>query len=270
MVTDRHIQAPVFTSKNVCSFTGKERDAETGYSYFGARYYDSDLSGLFLSVDPKADKYPSISPYSYCAWNPVRLVDPDGKTWETENDKKKANKKIKDSKYIINDLKTYQTELQKTLESNTLSEYKRSEKEYELSEIENQITLLSDLINGINELSDSDVRYTLKPSRAAINKVKRHATPGMLYVINFQSNNDGNLVHEMTHAIQVDRMEHDRIKEMSLIDMECGAYSTQFSFSPKSMPNSDSSEIPSSRISADWVRKVYYFDNGKHYPYEDL
>ena len=60
------------------SFTGKERDAETGFSYFGARYYDSDLSGLFLSVDPMADKYPSISPYAYCMWNPVKLVDPNG------------------------------------------------------------------------------------------------------------------------------------------------------------------------------------------------
>ena len=25
-----------------------------------------------------ADKYPSLSPYAYCAWNPVKLVDPDG------------------------------------------------------------------------------------------------------------------------------------------------------------------------------------------------
>ena len=61
------------------SFTGKERDPETGYSYFGARYYDSDLSGLFLSVDPMANKYPCISPYAYCVWNPLKLVDPDGR-----------------------------------------------------------------------------------------------------------------------------------------------------------------------------------------------
>ncbi len=60
------------------TFTGKERDSETGFSYFGARYYDSDLSGLFLSVDPMSDKYPNISPYAYCAWNPLKLVDPDG------------------------------------------------------------------------------------------------------------------------------------------------------------------------------------------------
>jgi hypothetical protein len=34
---------------------------------------------MSLSVDPLADKYPSISPYAYCAWNPVKLVDPDGR-----------------------------------------------------------------------------------------------------------------------------------------------------------------------------------------------
>ncbi len=63
----------------VSSSTGKERDSETGFSYFGARYYDSDLMTGWLSVDPMADKYPSLSPYAYCAWNPVKLVDPDGR-----------------------------------------------------------------------------------------------------------------------------------------------------------------------------------------------
>jgi hypothetical protein len=39
---------------------------------------DHELMTMWLSVDPMADKYPSISPYAYCAWNPVKLVDPDG------------------------------------------------------------------------------------------------------------------------------------------------------------------------------------------------
>ncbi|WP_405375396.1 RHS repeat-associated core domain-containing protein [Pseudobutyrivibrio sp.] len=60
-------------------FTGKERDEETGYGYFGARYMDHELTTMWLSVDPMADKYPNISPYAYCNWNPVKLVDPDGK-----------------------------------------------------------------------------------------------------------------------------------------------------------------------------------------------
>ena len=61
------------------TFTAKDHDQETGYGYFGARYYDPDISALWLSVDPMADKYPGISPYAYCAWNPVKLVDPDGR-----------------------------------------------------------------------------------------------------------------------------------------------------------------------------------------------
>ena len=60
------------------TFSAKERDLETGYSFFGARYYSSTLS-IWLSVDPMADKYPSMSPYMYCAGNPVILVDPDGR-----------------------------------------------------------------------------------------------------------------------------------------------------------------------------------------------
>ena len=59
------------------TFSAKERDAETGLSYFGSRYYSSDLS-IWLSVDPMSDKYPSLSPYTYCANNPVKLVDPNG------------------------------------------------------------------------------------------------------------------------------------------------------------------------------------------------
>ncbi len=40
---------------------------------------------LWLSVDPLADKYPSISPYVYCAWNPIKLIDPDGRdVWEVD------------------------------------------------------------------------------------------------------------------------------------------------------------------------------------------
>ena len=59
------------------TFSAKEKDAKSGLSYFGSRYYSSDLS-LWLSVDPMCDKYPSLSPYVYCADNPVKLVDPNG------------------------------------------------------------------------------------------------------------------------------------------------------------------------------------------------
>lgn len=78
------------------------------YSYFRIKYYDSDLSGslrlnpqsevlcgarltspqdlFILSVDPMADKYPDISPYTYCVLNPLTLIDPDGNwPWEPKH-----------------------------------------------------------------------------------------------------------------------------------------------------------------------------------------
>jgi RHS repeat-associated protein len=58
-------------------FTGKERDTETSYDYFGARYYDSQL-GRWLQVDPLAEKYPGWSTYNYTLNNPLLFIDPVG------------------------------------------------------------------------------------------------------------------------------------------------------------------------------------------------
>ena len=60
-------------------YNGKELDRIHGLNLYdyGARLYDSAL-GRWTSVDPLAEKYYEISPYAYCANNPVVFVDPDG------------------------------------------------------------------------------------------------------------------------------------------------------------------------------------------------
>ena len=57
--------------------TQHERDVETGLDYRGARFYDGDIA-RFLSLDPLAANYPSLSDYSYVACNPLVFVDPTG------------------------------------------------------------------------------------------------------------------------------------------------------------------------------------------------
>ncbi len=52
---------------------------ETGNYYYGARYYDPKIS-VWLSVDPLAHKYPSLSPYNFTENNPIMLLDPDGRS----------------------------------------------------------------------------------------------------------------------------------------------------------------------------------------------
>ena len=56
------------------TFTGKEKDDETGFYYFGSRYYNPALAG-WMATDPAGQFH---SPYSYGNGNPVMGVDPDG------------------------------------------------------------------------------------------------------------------------------------------------------------------------------------------------
>ena len=60
-------------------FSGKEYDATGTLNLydFEARIYDLALT-RFLSPDPLADRYPAVSPYAYCANNPIRNTDPSG------------------------------------------------------------------------------------------------------------------------------------------------------------------------------------------------
>ena len=51
--------------------------AGSPYLDFGARVYDP-RTAAWLSQDPLSEKYYSISPYAYCAGNPVNLLDATG------------------------------------------------------------------------------------------------------------------------------------------------------------------------------------------------
>ena len=67
-------------SGNRFRFTGKELGAETGLYDFSARFLHPRF-GRFTTLDPLAEKYPSVSPYAYCNCNPVRYIDPDGRVY---------------------------------------------------------------------------------------------------------------------------------------------------------------------------------------------
>ncbi len=65
-------------------FTGKERDVETGYDYFGARYL-SAKTARFTTTDPSFSPAENLvdpqrwNRYTYARNNPLRYIDPDGR-----------------------------------------------------------------------------------------------------------------------------------------------------------------------------------------------
>lgn len=60
-------------------FNSKELDEETGWYYYGARYYDAKTS-VWLSVDPLMEQ--TMQPYQYTYQNPIRYIDPTGMSGE--------------------------------------------------------------------------------------------------------------------------------------------------------------------------------------------
>jgi len=84
----RHKYEPNGSFDPYYQYTGKERDAESGLHYFGARYYDSMLA-RFVTVDPHFGEnhaaMPSSHPwpqqgnlYAMALNNPVEMIDPSG------------------------------------------------------------------------------------------------------------------------------------------------------------------------------------------------
>ena len=62
-------------------YGAKEWDSNVSLYDFSARWYNPTGAVSFTTMDPLCEKYYSISPYAYCAGNPVNLVDPEGEDW---------------------------------------------------------------------------------------------------------------------------------------------------------------------------------------------
>ena len=107
-------------------FNGKEFDEETGLYYYGARYYDPRLS-LWLSIDPKEEKYSNVSTYCYVISNPLKYTDPTGMEIDmTKVRLADEQLKLSTTQSVIKDLAS-QTGLQLSLDKDNKLQYAKND-----------------------------------------------------------------------------------------------------------------------------------------------
>ena len=73
--------ATITDATNRWRYSGKEEQKAINSTLplidYGARMYDPTIA-RWMSVDPMAEKYYPMSPYGYCAGNPINIIDPQG------------------------------------------------------------------------------------------------------------------------------------------------------------------------------------------------
>ena len=107
-------------------FNAKEFDEETGMYYYGARYYEPRLS-LWLSIDPKEEKYSNVSTYCYVISNPLKYTDPTGMEIDmTKVRLADEQLKLSTTQSVIKDLAS-QTGLQLSLDKDNKLQYAKND-----------------------------------------------------------------------------------------------------------------------------------------------
>ena len=125
---ERWNDGSVEQADNRYRYNGKEEQSGFGLPYldYGARLYDP-ATGRWLTQDPLSEKYYGISPYAFCAGNPMKYVDADGMRifpkGQEELDMIRNTLPIADREYVNIDKNGY-------IDSDLLSSHKSESENY--------------------------------------------------------------------------------------------------------------------------------------------
>lgn len=219
------------------TFSGKDKDVETGYGYLSTRYYDSGLS-VWLSVDPLSDKYPTLSPYTYCANNPIMLVDPDGR-------------QIIEGALIVSFFKQYTKlaistrKMQLAILNYMVPTFFNSCKKIErkMAKINGEIEEFDKAIQEVEQLETSKVLYSISYGGEA--KGKTYYEDGVVKMQIKDVGDIASIAHELKHGYQFDTktisFQSDGIRPGSLTDFydEREAYDRDYLYGGEKMFDSD-------------------------------
>ena len=236
-------------------FNGKELDEETGLYYYGARYYDPRIS-LWLSTDPMELKYPNISTYTYCANNPIKLIDFDGLEIEQSSQKewdKQKNKITKTRDKLNSQIQKIKTKAK----NNNWSEEKLFKK---LGDKERRLGGINQSLANISLLETSSQVYSLNKTTENIGGLSLDLATN---IISFCSTE--NFIHEIVHGVQFEKNELAFSKTngaqfcQDVFD-EIEAYKAQYYYNPGSIKylNEDQTIKSIDDINSSWLYGIRF------------
>ena len=242
-------------SGNPYKWGGKEYDDKALAYDFGARHYTSSIP-RWTTMDPLCEKYYSISPYAYCAGNPMRYTDLTGKIIDEDNLKEWERLKRR----IENRRDRIQRRINKCNDKAKTKGWSTDKLEKIIGNKAERLASLNSSIKTMGTLEGSTQVYSL--SHTAENENGGVSLNTATNVVDIKFGSTASFVHEMTHAGQFESgdiafTDTGKTFFQDVYD-EVSAYKAQFGYSPSSVSGLKSISVANSfdAITPLWVQGI--------------
>ncbi|MCM1292561.1 MAG: hypothetical protein NC111_00765, partial [Bacteroides sp.] len=254
-------------------YGAKELQTDLGLNLydFEARYQNPVLPH-FTTPDLLATDYHSISPYTYCAADPINLIDPSGMTWENHSEYLNM---INSINRRIESVGSEIQQLQSRMEENKDDKEKSNQLLTKIIELYSILNYLNTAKDDVQKLED-DKEHIYKLMNISGNEA--HKVIKVNNKIYIQYSAEALIYHENAHIRQsLDQLgklefKNDELKNSGMLlknniyinasRNEIESYRIQYAFDSTSLPK-NVSKI--SNISLEYLTKIYTPDKKPAY-----